>query len=107
MTFNLLIKDIQWHKGMVTLGQDYIQLNIWICSCMKENCIMLGIFITWLLFCCRHMKIQLCVKMPRDRIGFWVLILKYKQKSLVPGMVLHAFKPTIHGTESCRSLRSR
>ena len=93
---------------MVALVQDSIQLNVWICSCMNVNCIILGI-ITWLLFSCKDMKIQVCVNLRRDGswLLFWVFNLRSKRKSLDPGIMLHDFCPRVQETEPCRSLSSR
>ena len=96
-------------KGMVTLGQDSSQLNIWICSFINVNCVMLGIIITWLLFSSGGTKKQVCVKLRRDGSWFlfWVFNLIPERKSLGPGMVLHDFYPRVQETEPWRSLSSR
>ena len=53
-------------KGMVKLVQDSIHSNLWYCSRMKMNCIILRITITWLLLSCQRMKAQVCIKLTKD-----------------------------------------
>ena len=71
---NPVIKNIfNAIKGIVTLGQNSIKLNLGICSCMKVNCIMLviilPIFVVVVVFMRKYENTNMC----QSEKG-WILI---------------------------------